>query len=164
MNIRIIVIYIIWALVIAGIYIVLREDVSYLTIIIGLILGFSTIFTCRLFIGSDFFTQFNIKILPLIWYLINLVFIIIYAGIKSLMLGLSKNTSSVILTYNSRLNNDMLITLLANSITLTPGTITIDKNDSSLRVMRLCKKDCITGVDDIAHLEKMILKIEGIKN
>lgn len=160
MKIHNIVSYILWAFLSAFIYVILREDISLTTFIIGLIIGVSALVTCMFFFDKTYFIKNDFKKLPLFWYVISLVFIIIVSGFKSLFLALFHDSSSEQLTYNSYLKNDKLVTLLANSITLTPGTVTVDKQDNVLKVLKLCKKDCAIDLDDIKHLEKMIAKIE----
>lgn len=152
--------YVLWVAVAAFIYIVLREDISVSTFIIGLVLGICALVVCIFFFDKRYLTNSDIKKLPLIWYMINLLIIIIISGIKSLILAIFHDSTSEQLTYSSYLKNDMLITLLANSITLTPGTVTLDKSGNVLKVLKLCKKDCDLKIDDIKHLEKMISKIE----
>jgi multicomponent Na+:H+ antiporter subunit E len=152
--------YIIWAFLSAFIYIILSENITFNAFIIGLMIGISALVICMFFFDKKYIINNNIKMLSLVWYTINLVFIIIISGFNSLVLAIFHESTSEQLTYNSYLKNDILITLLANSITLTPGTVTVDKQDSNLIILKLCKKDCNVDLDDIRHLEKMISKIE----
>lgn len=148
------------AVVMAFVYIVLSESYSLKSLALGLLLGLGSMFVCVLFFPKNFLERYNIRALPLIWYIIRLIFIIIASGFKSLILGFSKNSASLLIEYESQLKSDMLITLLANSITLTPGTTTIDKAGKTLRVMRLCKTGDEANFSDIVQLEKMIMKAQ----
>ena len=163
MIIRNIITYIVWGIVMAFIYMILREDISLITFIIGLSIGICTIIVCILFFKKTFIIRYSIKVLPLIWYFINLVVLIVSSSIKSFYWGLYLQTFSTLITYESSLKDDMLITLLANSITLTPGTITIDKTNNTLKFMRLCKENCPLEIKDIKRLERLLLSVEVSK-
>ena len=156
-------VFILGAAIIAFVYVVLAESFSLHSLIIGAALGAGSMLVCVLFFPDSFLSRYHVKILPLVWYLLRLVFIVVISGIKSLALGFSKNASSVLITYKSNLESDMLVTLFANSITLTPGTVTLDKNGKTLKVMKLCKKGCESDLGDIALLEKMLGKAERTK-
>jgi len=56
------------------------------------------------------------------------------------------------------LKNEMLRSMLANSITLTPGTITVESNESSFTVHCL-KKGYIDGIE-ASTLTKILMKME----
>lgn len=151
------------AVMIAFVYMVLSESFSLNSMIVGAALGFGSMLVCVLLFPDNFLSRYHVRLLPLIWYLLCLIFIVIISGIKSLILGFSKNSASILITYKSTLESDMLITLLANSITLTPGTATVDKSGKTLKVIKLCKKGCENDLSDIKLLEKMISRAERAK-
>ena len=144
----------------AFVYIILSESFSAASVIVGSVLGIGAMLVCVLFFPDSFLSRYHVKVLPLLWYFICLIFIVIYSGIKTLILSYSSKTSPMIINYESSIKSDMLLTLLANSITLTPGTTTIDKSGSTLRVLKLCKSGCRFDVSDIALLERMIERAE----
>ena len=160
MKIKNALVFIMGAVLTAFVYIILSESFSPASAIVGAVLGFGAMLVCVLFFPDNFLSRYHVKILPLVWYFICLIFIVIYSGIKSLILSYSSNVSPMIVNYESSIKSDMLLTLLANSITLTPGTTTIDKSGSTLRVLKLCKSGCRFDVSDIALLERMIGKAE----
>ena len=156
-------VFIFEVVVTALVYMVLAESFTLHSLIIGAALGVGTMIVCVLLFPGNFLSRYHVRVVPLVWYLLRLVFIVLFSGIKSLILGFSKDCSSTLITYKANLESDMLITLLANSITLTPGTATVDKTGKTLKVMKLCKKGCESDVGDIALLEKMIAKAERTK-
>ena len=160
MKFRNIITYFLWVIIMTFIYMVLREDLTYFTFLVGFGLGITSLIVCLLFFGKSFIMRYHVKVYYMIWYLLRLIIIIILSGIKSLFLGLFSKSSSKLITYKSKLENDMLVTLLANSITLTPGTVTIDKTDNTLKIIKLCKNHCPYDINDIKHLEKLISKLE----
>lgn len=142
------------------VYIILSEAYSLKSLGIGVLFGISSMLVCVLFFSKNFLERYEMKIPQLLWYFIRLIIIIVISGIKSLLISFFEDTTTLLIEYKSSLKSDMLITLLANSITLTPGTTTIDKNDNALKVMRLCKKGNEENVDDIKKLEELIAKAE----
>jgi len=160
MKLRNAFVFISGAAITAFVYIVLSESFSLRSFIVGAILGIGSMLVCVLFFHDSFLARYHVKVLPFLWYFICLVFIVIISGIKSLILGFSKSSSSLLITYQSSLKSDMLVTLFANSVTLTPGTTTIDKIGSTLKIMRLCKKGKEQDLSDIKRLETMIKKAQ----
>jgi len=70
------------------------------------------------------------------------------------------NISPVIMEYKTNLNNNFLKVVLANSITLTPGTLTIKLTDESFTIHCLDTK----FADDMNDLvfEKILKRMEDI--
>jgi multicomponent Na+:H+ antiporter subunit E len=63
----------------------------------------------------------------------------------------------VMITFDSGLKTDLSRTLLANSITLTPGTVTVDIDDNTFLIHALSKKfsdDLLEGTMEkkVAHV------------
>ncbi|MDA3809452.1 MAG: Na+/H+ antiporter subunit E [Spirochaetaceae bacterium] len=76
--------------------------------------------------------------IPRPFHLILFFFILIYylysSSIKMLVTIIHKNPNPRIVHFRTRLNSDLARMVLANSITFTPGTITLDLNDDHLTV------------------------------
>lgn len=105
------------------------------------------------------------KMLPLlIHYFIVLLWEILKANILMLkMIILDKYINEpVIVTFKCDLSDESCKVLLANSITLTPGTITVDIDDN-LFTVHCFDKDMAEGIDDIVFI-KLLKKIEKVKN
>lgn len=160
MKFRNIITYALWVIILTFIYMVLRENFTITTLLVGFGLSIASLIVCILFFGKTFIARYQMKLIPMIWYLVNLIIIIITSGIKSLVLGLFYQTTSTLIEYKSTLKNDMLITLLANSITLTPGTVIIDKANNTLKFMKLYKKQSASDINDVKYLEKILMKVE----
>lgn len=65
-------------------------------------------------------------------------------------------------TFTTKLNSDFCRTILANSITLTPGTLTVEMEDNKLTVHCL-KREYVDGLID-SKFENILLKIEESMN
>lgn len=92
-------------------------------------------------------------------YLYHLVFEIIKANVTTISLMLSGNYAEepAIIHFHSNLKTDMAKCLLANSITLTPGTITVEIKDNDF-IVHCLDKSFAEGIDQsvfVKLLEKM---------
>ncbi|WMJ80184.1 Na+/H+ antiporter subunit E [Clostridium sp. MB40-C1] len=79
-------------------------------------------------------------------------------NVAIIVLSPSMNISPGIVEFKTKLKSNFCRMVLANSITLTPGTITVDIEDDILRIHCL-KREYIEGVMD-SKFEKILLKIE----
>ncbi|MEA3422372.1 MAG: Na+/H+ antiporter subunit E [Bacillota bacterium] len=108
---------------------------------------------------------FKLKTIPL-WglYIIDLIKEVIIANIHVAIIVLSPrmNISPRIVNYKSSLKGEIFLTILANSITLTPGTMTVDLQGSEFQVHCL-NEDYAMGLVGNCF-EKTLLKIEEAQN
>jgi multicomponent Na+:H+ antiporter subunit E len=70
----------------------------------------------------------------LVWYLITMVYFLYLASFKMLIAVITGKTNPRIVHFRTHLCSDLSRMTLANSITLTPGTITLDLNDDHLTI------------------------------
>lgn len=80
--------------------------------------------------------------------------------VAKIVLNYKEKTDSCVISYKTKLKSDLYKTIFANSITLTPGTITVDLKDSTYKVHCL-KKEFADGVCN-SRFEKILLKLEEI--
>lgn len=100
----------------------------------------------------------SLYILTYISILIKEVVIANFAVAK-IVLSPKMDISSSIVSFKGSLKSEFLRVVLANSITLTPGTVTIDMHENEYTVHCL-KDEFARGLVD-SKLEKILLKIEG---
>lgn len=95
-----------------------------------------------------------------IYYVMFLIKEIIIASfqVAKIVLARELNISPSVITFKTRLKSDLLKTILANSITLTPGTLTIEVINDEFTV-HCITKDQIHEVMD-SKFEDLLLKIE----
>ncbi|AHM57820.1 hypothetical protein EAL2_808p03150 (plasmid) [Peptoclostridium acidaminophilum DSM 3953] len=96
-------------------------------------------------------------------YVILLLKEVVAANVAVARIVLSRNmdVSPAVVSFESRLKSDFLRTILANSITLTPGTITIDMQEGKYTVHCL-REEFGKGLGN-SRFEEILLKIEGMK-
>lgn len=104
------------------------------------------------------------KIISYIKYTVILLAEIIKANIHVAIIVLSKNPnlSPCIIEHKTGLKNDFHKMILANSITLTPGTLTISLNNDTLKVH--CLKEYFKEDIFDSKFEKILLEIEELNN
>jgi multicomponent Na+:H+ antiporter subunit E len=126
--------------VFTAMWIILNEKAGPMQIISGI--GFSVLsifFVNYYLLDDDYIDSYFLNPVSLLKYLFYLVFQIYKSGISAIF-KISKGESAVkIIKYDSCLNKELAVCLLANAITLTPGTVTIDKTKNQLSI--LCFQD-----------------------
>lgn len=93
-----------------------------------------------------------------------LLFIILRSAVLSIPFIFSKRTCVCRVQYQTTLRDERLKSLLANAITLSPGTATVDMEDDMLEVLTLCQDDATDGKavrGDIMKMETVFKKIGG---
>lgn len=118
------------------IWIILNEKLNLFTVLTGA--GISVIavfFTSCYLLLEDYKVAFSFSALSIIRYIIYLLIQIYKSGIASIRIILKGDTNAVITEYKTSLTDDLSICLLATAITLTPGTVTVDKVDHTLKIL-----------------------------
>ena len=119
------------------VWLMFTSSLAPFSIIVGILgsLGIS-ILTYNVFIPE--YGASRISLIPKPLRLIKYSFLIIYyiysSSIKTLIAVIKNNPKPNIVHFRTRLHTDFGRMILANSITITPGTITLDLNDDHLTV------------------------------
>ena len=162
-----IIIFLIWLLLNAH----FAFDTKFLQIvIIGLLLSALIYWFMIKFTKWSFKTDiFFIKHIHLfIAYGIVLFINVIVSNLKvvSLILKRKQTPEPQIIKIHIDLENELLISLLANSITLTPGTITIScdktKKNGGVFIVHCLRKEYFDGIEN-STLVKLLRRMEGKK-
>lgn len=108
------------------------------------------------------FKHFNLKTLP-IWlsFVPMLFYEVVRANIGVAIIALSTDMKldPHVVEYESLIKDEWLLTVLANIITLTPGTMSVDLTGNRLTIHCL-NNEYAEGLGKMS-LEKLLLKIEG---
>lgn len=120
------------------IWVILFEEINLFVIITGIILPLVVIiFTNKFLLQGNYYEHYNMGIWQFIKYFLALVREIFIAGWGVIPNIISGESTVSIVTCETKLSDDFLIDILANSVTLTPGTVTIEKKGSTLRILVL---------------------------
>ncbi len=118
-------------------WIIFSGGISFAVVIEGLIVSFLITFFCSKFMGYRLLTpaRFLKKAAGITVYILKLLKEILFANIAVLkILYGRKQPEARLVHFKSSVDDERLQTLVANSITLTPGTITVDLNDGEFWV------------------------------
>lgn len=96
-----------------------------------------------------------------IWTLIKEIFKSNF-HVAKIVLSPKLKISPTVVTINTKLKSDTLKTILANSITLTPGTLTLDMTDDKLVIH--CLEEKSIGDLENSIFENILLKKEELSN
>jgi len=141
-------------------------DTAFLEIVIfGLFVsGVAFFFMLKFTRWTWDFEKFFLKhILSFLLYALVLLWNIIVSNFKVIftILNPKESPDPIIVSINVPLRNEMLRSILANSITITPGTITISETDSHFLVHCL-KREYIEGFEN-SLLCRILLRMEASK-
>jgi multicomponent Na+:H+ antiporter subunit E len=131
---------------------------------IGIVLSFGVIFIChRLLPLPKILKDINLfKIVFYPFYLVVQVYLSAFNAIKLIFTG----ADASIIEVKTQLSNSFLKTILANSITLTPGSISLEIKDDAIILLWLKRKkesqqDAQKAGESITRrLEKILLKAQ----
>ena len=124
---------------------VLNERITVYVFLTGLCLALLVLFISEKYLVEiDYHSKFKLPSLLIFLYPFYLAYKIYTSGFKVLAKILSGSLNPKITSINTDIEDSLLVSIFANSITLTPGTISIDKKDNKLYVLYLDDKDkCI---------------------
>ncbi|MBU3189284.1 Na+/H+ antiporter subunit E [Clostridium bowmanii] len=141
-------------------WIVISDNAKVETICSGIIISLLVIRLNKDLMCSN--TKINLRknIMPWIAYVIILIKEILVSNFNVAKIVLSPKLviSPQIVTINTKIKSDFHKTIFANSITLTPGTLTVSMDGDNITVHCL-KDEFATGLNNSAF-EKIILKVE----
>ncbi len=119
------------------------------------------IFTCKF---MDYSVEKEKKMIKkagkFLWYVIVLIKEILLANVQTIRLILSEKeeVKPVLVDFETDLTTEMGKVLLANSITLTPGTITVEVDENGYLVH--CLDESLAGGMEESEFVKLIRKLE----
>ncbi|SFC51922.1 multicomponent Na+:H+ antiporter subunit E [Alkalibacterium subtropicum] len=125
-------------IILSVVWVVLFEELSFATLFVGLLMAVLVVlFTDRFLLKGNYEHSYMIGLFTLFKYALRLLVEIIMAGIDVIPNIITGKADVQIIQCETKLKDELLIDLLANSITLTPGTVTVEKSGSQLRVLAL---------------------------
>lgn len=127
-----------WMILYLIVWIILFERFDALILISGIFVSTLCLyFTEKYLTGTSYYDDYPLNIFWVLKYLFFLLIEIYKAGFNTLIKTITGNVNPGVVDIETRLTNDFFISILANSITLTPGTVTLDKTCNQLKVLWL---------------------------
>lgn len=141
-------------------FIVLTEKMSVLDIGVGALVALGIVLLNREMLLNINWFRLGTALMWLEFVLVLIKEVIVSnLQVAKIVLEREMEISPQIVAFDSKLKDDFLLTILANVITLTPGTMTVDIDGSHMKIHCLTKSYA-DGLAD-GQLEKILLKIEG---
>lgn len=123
-------------LVFTIVWVILNEKAELGVVLSGVIFSAIALFLTDFFLLEQHYADaYSLRPLVVIAYLAYLVLQIYKSGFSTIMVILRRKSHVEIFDYVSTLEDDLAVCLLANSITLTPGTVTADKRGNRLKIL-----------------------------
>ncbi len=130
-------------------WLLLTLNFSFFNIIIGLIICSLVIFVSKgiLYDTEDYLFR-KMSIITMLKYLGNLLLEIYKSSFSYIVRIIKKDCEPFVVEVELDVTDLLIISIISNSITLTPGTLTIDVQNNKLTILTLkdCE-DCISLVD-----------------
>jgi len=152
--------YLFTVLIFAGIYIILKEKLNLVVFISGCVLAVAALWlTDRFLLREAYIQQYTLKPIRFIGYFFFLLYQILRNGFIAAYLTLFAKADYAFFSYRSSLTDDFKLNLLANSITLTPGTVTVDRDNKTLLIIQLIRENDSADLTDIERFEDLLTKL-----
>ena len=133
------------------VWIILTESLSPLLILAGFVVSVGCVYFCSKMLPLEKISNVNYwRLFVYVFYLIGQLYLAGMSAIKLIIIGAKVD----IVEINTSIDNDLLRVFLANSITLTPGTLTLELFDDSLTVLWLREK--ASGYEDYGDADEII--------
>lgn len=149
--------------VLTVVWLILFEKINLLIFISAIIVSILVvIFTDRFLLKGNYEHSYMIGVGTLLRYATRLIYEIYLAGIDVIPTIITGQADVQIIETKTKLTDELLIDTLANSITLTPGTVTTDKRGSTLLILALNAPPKGTDTRELIplQLEKILLEYE----
>ncbi len=149
-------------LTILAVWLIMNETVSVLHVVFGVIIGVLAIYFSSRLLDIDFSNTFYISPFKIIKYSVFMIYSVYVCGIKATYYILKGDVKPNIVkcNINEQIQNKFLQNIIGASITLTPGTITLNNENGKLTVLCIHKQD---GVRPCESFEPYILSMQKDK-
>lgn len=148
-------------MLLAAIYLVLTETFTVQNAAVGLIVS-----VLALYLTNTLFLKQKIRIslnhaghyTVFVCCLFGMIF---KSAVLSFGFITAKNTGVKVIRYKTTLSSDYLKSMLANAVTLTPGTVTANIKGSVLEILQLCRPNGRGGNTAIERMERILKRMDG---
>ena len=145
------------------IYVILNENISLLTLGLGVVSSVAAIFLTNKILEIDYVEMFHINlwlVLTYFWIIIRDTYV---AGFDVIIRIFKGNIKPNFINYSSHLNDEFLTVLLANAITMPPGAITVDRDGDEMTILTVgYKKDEFRKTTN-DKIEKLLKRFDSTK-
>ncbi|MCL2457103.1 MAG: Na+/H+ antiporter subunit E [Defluviitaleaceae bacterium] len=141
---------------------IILNGFSYANVAIGIIVGAASLWLAKKFMKPSEIT--GVSFFRLVFYPFFLLWQVYVAGF--MVIGMIiRGCYTEVVTAETEIRNDFLRAMLCNTITMIPGSVVLDRDESKIKVMLLKKKNSPPLTENISETvmgkpEKKLLKAE----
>jgi len=145
------------------VWVILHEHFAVSTIAAGIFISTGCVYFCNRFLPIP--ESLNINPARFVVYLLYLIAQVYLAGIYAIKIIVT-GAGAEIITVKTRISGLFLRSILANSITLVPGSVSLELKDNTITALWLTKTNADpeyaknTAESAISKLETMLLKVQ----
>jgi len=121
------------AVLLAAVWVVLCGDLSLTNVVTGVLVGFACMYFCHKFIPLNVISVDFFKLVTYPFYLVGQVYVAGFAATKIILTGASVGIVEV----KTKITDNFLKVVLVNSITLIPGSVTLDLQGDTITILWL---------------------------
>lgn len=147
------------------IWIVLREEISVFDVVIGVAASIACLFFSQRFLPADDVDDVKFyRIITYPFWLLGQIYLAGFVVIKMIIFGARADFVQV----NTELKSNIMRVILGNTITLVPGSITLDQSQDHYTVVWMRRSDAPDPVGDLSEavkgkFERKLIKAERRK-
>ena len=134
------------------VWIILNENMRPLTLLTGSLISILTLNLTNKLLKLDYANVFNFSPLSFIMYMIWIIIEIYYSGYDMFKRIIKGDIEPTFMEYESKFKDPVSLVILSNTITLPPGSVTIDRDENVLSI--------ITATAETEKFHKEIERIE----
>lgn len=125
-------------MMVVGFWLILNEDYSIYNIGVGFIIGIFTLFITQLYVVDSEIPDIQLKLVANLLVYLLYVFMQIFVSSFNIVKSIVKNQSNVDrVIIDLPTEYGLINAIICNTITLTPGTITLEMNDKKAEILVL---------------------------
>lgn len=146
-------------------WLVLNGSITWEIVLVGLVVCAAVTLACTRLLGIDRKNELLfLKAVPwfLAWFFV-LLGEIVKANFAMIRIILDRSIAvrQALVTMDSGLHSDIALAMLSNSITLTPGTITVEVGEGGVLTVHCISWEMLEGIRD-GRLMRIIRKVEAL--
>lgn len=136
-------------LILTSFWLILNESLAVSQLLIGLVFSvIALLFTNRYLLEDDYLDAYTAAPEVLLHYSLYLFIQIYQSGFAAILKIIKGEDAVKIIEYETCMCNELGICLLANAITLTPGTVTIEKHGRLLQILAFQDENTFTDITE----------------
>jgi Multisubunit Na+/H+ antiporter, MnhE subunit len=141
------------------VWLVLDESITLQSAILGFAISVLCVWISEVLLGFDYADTFALSLLPLLKYMVFLIKEIYVSGVKVTANILQGKAAPRVIqtTIDDKIQHPFLKHIVANTLTLIPGSIVIDQENEDLTILCLTSED---GDELFKKIQKHVLTMK----